>query len=125
MTVNDPAGQTWYSLPEVAEILDIRLRDVRALLRDHTLAGKRRDGEDSPFLVPADFLLTAEDGAAEPGPVPSLRGTLIQLTDGGFTTDEAVDWLLTEQPELGATPIAALRARRIHEVRRVAQTRAV
>ncbi len=125
MTENDAAGTRWYSLPEVAELLDVRLRDVRTLLRDHALAGSRRGDENAPFLIPGDFLLTAEDGAAAPGPLPSLRGTLIQLMDGGFTTEEAVDWLLSEQDELGTTPIAALRARRIHEVRRVAQTVAI
>jgi hypothetical protein len=124
MTENDASGPRWCSLPEVAELLDVRLRDVRDLLREHHLAGTR-PREEGPFLVPRDFLLTAEDGAAEPGPVPSLRGTLIQLTDTGFTVDEAVEWLLTEQEDLGTTPIAALRAQRIHEVRRVAQTLAV
>lgn len=124
MTANDASDPRWCSLPEVAELLDVRLRDVRDLLRDHHLAGTRPQ-EGGPFLVPREFLLTAQDGAAEPGPVPSLRGTLIQLTDSGFTVDEAVEWLLSEQEELGATPIAALRAQRIHEVRRVAQTFAV
>ena len=124
MTIDDSTGMRWYSLPEVAELLDVRLRDVRSLLRDHSLAGSRR-GEDGPFLVPSAFILTAEDGAAQPGPVPSLRGTLMQLMDTGFEPEAAVEWLLTEQPELGSTPIAALRDKRIHEVRRVAQTRAV
>jgi len=124
MTIDD-STMRWYSLPEVAELLDVRLRDVRSLLRDHTLAGSRRGREDGPFLVPAAFILTADDGAAQPGPVPSLRGTLMQLLDTGFGPEEAVDWLLTEQPELGTTPIEALRSKRIHEVRRVAQTRAV
>ncbi|WP_413449842.1 Rv2175c family DNA-binding protein [Georgenia phoenicis] len=124
MTVNDDSGPRWCSLPEVAELLDIRLRDVRDLLRDQALAGTRPE-EGGPFLVPREFILTADDGAAQPGPVPSLRGTLVQLTDTGFSTDEAVQWLLTEQDALGTTPIAALRARRIHEVRRVAQTFAV
>lgn len=116
--------ETWLTIDVVAERLDMRLRDVRSLLRDQSLAGTRRT-EGGPFVVPAQFLLTVEDGAAAPGPVPSLRGTLIQLTDGGLTTEEAVEWLVTEQEELGTTPIAALRARRIHEVRRVAQTSAV
>lgn len=125
MTDIDDANPRWYSLPEVAEILGVRLRDVRTLLRDQSLAGSRRGDDSAPFLVPPEFLVTAEDGAAEPGPLPSLRGTLIQLTDGGLSTDEAVEWLLTELPELGTTPVAALRAKRIHEVRRIAQTHAL
>lgn len=118
---DDAVDSRWLSLPDVAELLDLRLRDVRSLLRDQALAGTRLQ-EDGPFLIPAVFILTHEDGAAEPGPVPSLRGTLIQLTDGGFSTDAAVDWLLGSREELGCSPIAALRARRIHEVRRLAQT---
>lgn len=116
--------EVWLTIDVLAERLGMRLRDVRGLLRDQALAGTRRE-ENGPFVVPAQFIFTAEDGAADPGPVPSLRGTLIQLTDSGMPTDEAVEWLLAEQEELGTTPIAALRARRIHEVRRVAQTAAL
>ncbi len=125
MSADEAAGSgDWLALPEVAELLGIRLRDVRNLLRDSALAASR-PREDGPLLIPAAFLFTAEEGAAEPGPVPSLRGTLIQLADGGMSTEAAVEWLTTEQEELGTTPIAALRARRIHEVRRLAQTLAI
>lgn len=116
--------EVWLTIDVLAERLGMRLRDVRGLIRDQALAGTRRE-EGGPFVVPAQFIFTAEDGAADPGPVPSLRGTLIQLTDSGMPTEEAVEWLLAEQEELGTTPIAALRARRIHEVRRVAQTAAL
>lgn len=118
--MNDDVEPRWLSLPEVAELLDVRLRDVRGLLRDQSLAGTRPTG--GAFLIPAEFLHRREDGAAEPGPVPSLRGTLIQLTDGGLSTEEAVEWLLEPQEELGTSPITALRDRRIREVRRLAQT---
>ena len=125
MSVDEAAGGgERLSLPDVAERLGVRLRDVRGLLRDRALAATRAD-EDGPLLIPAAFLFTAEDGAAGPGPVPSLRGTLIQLGDGGMSVEESVEWLTTEQEELGCTPIAALRARRIHEVRRLAQTIAI
>lgn len=118
------SADSWLTIDVVAERLGMRLRDVRGLIRDQALAGTRLR-EDGPFVVPAQFLFTTADGAAEPGPVPSLRGTLIQLSDGGMSTEEAVEWLLSEQDELGTTPIAALRARRIHEVRRLAQTVAI
>ena len=125
MTADEAAGGgEWLPLPDVAERLGMRLRDVRNLLRDRALAAVRPD-EDGPLLIPSVFLFTAADGAAEPGPVPSLRGTLIQLADGGMSIEESVEWLTTEQEELGTTPIAALRARRIHEVRRLAQTVAI
>jgi hypothetical protein len=55
-------------------------------------------------------------------PLASLRGTIIVLQDAGFSDDEAIDWLLSEEDSIGAAPIDALRAGRKSEVRRVAQT---
>ena len=43
------------------------------------------------------------------------------LSDAGFSDAEALEWLLGEEDSLGTTPIAALRAGRKAEVRRVAQ----
>lgn len=54
-------------------------------------------------------------------PLPELKGTLIVLTDSGFSDDEAMNWLLNEEESLGVAPITALRAGRKAEVRRVAQ----
>ena len=64
--------------------------------------------------APAEFL---RDGA----PVPELHGTAIVLADAGFTDAEALEWLIGEDDSLGTSPIAALRAGRKAEVRRVAQ----
>ncbi len=50
-----------------------------------------------------------------------LRGTIVVLGDAGFTDDEAMNWLLSEEDSLGVTPIEALHAGRKAEVRRVAQ----
>jgi hypothetical protein len=44
------------------------------------------------------------------------------LQDAGFTDDEAIDWLLSEEDSIGQAPISALRQGRKSEVRRVAQT---
>ena len=48
-------------------------------------------------------------------------GTLLALHDAGFSGDEAVDWLLNENDELGERPIAALNAGRKSAVRRATQ----
>ena len=48
-------------------------------------------------------------------------GTVTLLADVGFADDEAVEWMLEVEPSLGTSPIAALRAGRKAEVRRVAQ----
>jgi hypothetical protein len=53
--------------------------------------------------------------------LPELHGTANVLSDAGFSDAEALDWLLDEEDSLGTTPIAALRAGRKAEVRRVAQ----
>ena len=64
--------------------------------------------------MPADFIKDGE-------PLGELRGTIVVLGDAGFNDDEAIHWLLTEEDSLGVAPIAALRAGRKAEVRRVAQ----
>lgn len=106
-----PAGTTWLTVPDLVELLGIPQGKVRRLFDEHILLAVRVDGV---LKVPSDFIVDGE-------PLGDLRGTLIVLADAGFTDDEAMHWLLTEEESLGTTPIAALRARRKAEVRRVAQ----
>lgn len=120
-TMNPTPSSGWLTLDEVAQRLGITHRELHSLMRDNRLAALRRDG-DGPWLVPEGFLQQHEDGWLV---LPSLRGTLIQLLDGGFSTPEAVTWLLSPEPSLRTTPLAALLERRIHEVRRVAQALAL
>lgn len=101
----------WLSLPELVEVLGEPLGRVRRMLDEFQIIGSRRDGA---IRVPAVFLL---DGH----PIPSLRGTIFVLHDAGFTDDEAIDWLLSDEDSIGMPPIEALRAGRKSEVRRVAQ----
>ncbi len=113
MPENDAPLQNteWLTIPEVAEAIGETPGRVRRLLDEHYLIGTRRNG---PITVPAVFLV---DGA----PLGSLRGTIIALQDAGFADDEVIDWLLTDQDELGRAPIAALLAGHKSEVRRVAR----
>lgn len=101
------------SLPETAELLDCRLRDVRAMLGDRRLLAVRREG---PLVISSDQLTRTEDGYE---PLGNLRGTLILLADSGFSDEEADAFLHREEPELGETPMAALHAGRHRAVRRV------
>jgi hypothetical protein len=103
--------RTWLTVPELVELLGVSPSRIRRLIEDRHLLGQRRDGV---LAVPADFI----SGNA---PLPELRGTLIVLGDAGFTDDEAIDWLLSEDAALGTAPIDALRSGRKTEVRRVAQ----
>ncbi|WP_159620885.1 Rv2175c family DNA-binding protein [Ruania rhizosphaerae] len=108
----------WLSLPEVADALEVRLRDVRTMLAERRLVAVRQ-GPNDAWSVPADLLTVGEGDAGRV--LASLRGTLIQLADAGLTDSECVIWLFSEDAELGERPIDALRSGRTHAVRRAAQ----
>jgi hypothetical protein len=109
--VSTTAGTTWLTVPDLVDLLGISQSRVRRLFDERILLAVRVDGV---LRVPADFILDGE-------PLGDLRGTLMVLADAGFTDEEAMHWLLNDEESLGTTPIAALRARRKAEVRRVAQ----
>lgn len=124
MDIFDDLVSRWLSLPEVAEALGVELRAVREMLTERRFVAVHR-GPDSVLSVPADFLvLEGETSPIDGAPVviPALLGTIIQLGDNGFEDPEMVRWLFSENDELGAVPIAALRAGRTHAVRRAAQS---
>lgn len=114
----------WLSVPEVAERLGVRDREVRTMLRDRRLLAVRRAEGRGP-QIPRDFLVPAQDGAPGWQALPSLRGTLVLLADCGLDDDQAMRWLTAHDDELGEAPLAALRRDRTHAVRRVAQTLAL
>ncbi|MCC7127415.1 MAG: DNA-binding protein [Microbacteriaceae bacterium] len=101
----------WLTVPELVERLGIGVSKIRRLIEDRHLLGLRVDGV---LKVPELFLQGNEV-------LPELRGTLILLTDRGYSDEEAMSWLLTEESSLGVTPIEALREGRKAEVRRIAQ----
>ena len=100
----------WLSVPDVAERLRVDVTKVRQLLRERKLLGVRRDGV---LWVPAIFV---GDGAILKG----LPGTLSLLADSGFSDDEALRWLFTDD-ELPGSPVRALAENRGTEVKRRAQ----
>lgn len=102
----------WLTTPDLVEILGEPLGRVRRLIAEQHLVGSTRNGA---FAVPSVFIV---DGR----PLASLRGTIIVLTDAGFSDDEVIDWLLAEEEELGRTPIAALLDGHKSAVRRIART---
>ena len=112
------AAETWLTLPDVAERMKVPVGRVRECLRDRQLLAVPRDG-DGALHLPESFLVDGDDGVEA---IPTLRGTILVLTDAGFTDEEAMRWLLAENDEVGSTPIDALRAGRKTLVRRVAQT---
>jgi len=100
------------SLSEVATRLGIGPTGVRDLVKaGHLLTVQ---GEDGATVVPAAQL----DGAAL---VKHLVPVLRLLGDAGYSADEALRWLTTEDPSLPGTPLAALHENRATEIKRRAQ----
>lgn len=93
------------------EVLDLNQSQVRRLIEDNVLAATRIDGV---LKVPADFIHEGE-------PLHSLQGTIVLLRDVGFESDELVQWLISDEESLKASPVDALKAGRKAEVRRIAQ----
>lgn len=106
------ADTTWLTIPDVCEALSLTPGKVHRLVEERALLGKKIDGV---FRIPDVFV----DGAS---PVSDLKGTALVLIDGGFSVEGAIDWLLADHAVLGTSPIAAIRAGRKTEVRRLAQT---
>lgn len=101
----------YLTIPDLVERWRLTPSKVRRLIEDGYLAAVRIDGVLS---IPAEFI----DGDE---PLHSLRGTLLALHDAGFSDEEAVAWLLSENDELGERPVAALRGGRKSAVRRATQ----
>ena len=102
----------WLTVPDLGELLGLRLSDVRQLLVDRQLLGVRI-GSRNVMSVPSKFV----NGA---GPLPELPGTFTVLADGRMSDPEILRWLFTPDatlPVQGA-PIDALLAGFKTEVRR-------
>ncbi len=105
----------WLTVPALVELLNLSPGKVHRLIEDRHLLAVWRD---RVLVVPEEFV---QDGE----PLKDVRGTLMLLADDGFTDDEAMEWMLAVNEMLGVSPIAALRAGRKSEVRRVAQALAL
>ncbi|MBA4247349.1 MAG: DNA-binding protein [Microbacterium sp.] len=101
----------WLTVPDLVDVLQLSPGKVHRLIEDRHLLAVRRD---KVLVIPEEFVLDGE-------PLKDLRGTLMLLADDGFSDDEAMQWMLEVNDLLGVSPIAALRAGRKAEVRRVAQ----
>jgi hypothetical protein len=101
----------WITLPDIAEMLDVKITRVHQLLRDRILLAVRRDGV---LRVPVE--LVATDTVRK-----HLPGVLNLLHDAGYNDEEALRWLYTRDDSLPGTPAAALSGSRATEVKRRAQ----
>ncbi|MFV2143154.1 Rv2175c family DNA-binding protein [Isoptericola sp. G70] len=117
LPLDDLVGD-WLTLPDLADALGVEPGRARGLVASRHVIGVKR-GERKTFQVPAAFVVTGEDG--EPEVLETLRGTVILLSDAGFSDAEALRWLFTPEDTLEAAPVEALRAGRRAQVRRLAQ----
>lgn len=104
--------QDWTTVPDVAEALDVKVTKVHQLVSERALLTVR--GTDGVRRIPALFM----DGDSV---LDSLKGTLTVLFDAGFTDEEAITWLFTEDESLPGRPVDALHQGRKTEIRRRAQ----
>ena len=103
----------WLTLPDLAERIDQPLPKVRQLVREGKLVTVRR-GTPPVQYVPAELV---SDGRLLKG----LAGALTVLRDAGYSDDEALRWLLTEDVSLSGRPVDAMAAGRDTAVKRRAQ----
>src|SRR3954468_19483308 len=100
---------------EVAQLLGTSPNRVRQLLHDRKLMAVPGSGNGK---IPADFV---QDGVI----LKHLAGLLTVLQDGGFSDEEAFEWLFRADDSLPGTPVQALRDDRHTEVTRRAQALAL
>lgn len=102
----------WLPVPDIAQLWDISVVEVRRMIDDGELPAVRR-GPRNVLSVPHDLV--------SPTLVDRLSGTVTLLRDGGMDTAEVIEWLLTDDPTLPGRPVDQLRQGRRGEVRRRAQ----
>lgn len=100
---------TWYTLPDIAEMWGVSIGDIRRAVEDHELLAVKR-GKPKVLSVPAELV--------DQGQIEKLAGTITLLLDGGFSESEALHWLMTPDETLPGTPISQLREGKRGEVRR-------
>jgi hypothetical protein len=116
----DALVPAWLTLPDAAEKLGVEVTRVRQLVKEGQLLAVRRtaDSGNRVLQVPAAFI-------GEGRIVKGLAGTITLLKDDGFSDEEMLEWLFTEDETLPGSPVMALRENRGTEVKRRAQALAV
>lgn len=107
----EASAPQYFTVPDLVELFGEPVGRIHRLIEDHYLAGTKVDGV---FKIPAEFVQNDEV-------IPAMRGTMLTLLDAGFSVDEAVRWLLTDNDELGQRPIDTMRAGHKAAVRRAVQ----
>ncbi|ANE04416.1 Rv2175c family DNA-binding protein [Corynebacterium crudilactis] len=111
-----PDNEPLLTLPEVAERLGVVVTKVMDLVNEHKLIIVRRDGIRH---IPEAFLSKKKENTNR-----FIPGVIALLADGGFSDEEILAFLFTEDETLPGRPIDALHGQLAREVMRRAQAMA-
>lgn len=103
------------ALPDAADLIGVAVTRIHALLQEGRLIAVNRDGIPQ---IPARFFEGDEVARFVPG-------ALALLADGGYTREETLEWLFTEDESLPGRPVDALHGHLAREVMRRAQAMAL
>ncbi|SDL83267.1 hypothetical protein SAMN04488535_0929 [Corynebacterium mycetoides] len=109
------AGESLFTLPDVAAYLGVPVTRVHDLIGAHKLLVYRKDGVK---YVPE--LLLGTDGELS----KFVGGAIMVLHDGGYGEDEILHYLFTPDDTLPGRPVDALHGHGAREVIRRAQAMA-
>jgi hypothetical protein len=104
------------ALKEAAQRMGVPITRIEQMVRDRELIAFKRKRVP---VVPEVFV------GGEGGVLKGLPATITLLRDGGYTEEEIVRWLFTDDDTLPGSPIAALHGNRGKEVTRRAQAMAM
>lgn len=104
------------TLPETADRLGVVVTRVHDLLSEKKLLSYRHDGQR---LIPAAFL--GEKNIVN----KFVPGVITLLADGGYTDEEILHYLFSEDESLPGRPVDALHGHLAREVLRRAQAMAL
>nr|WP_282101439.1 Rv2175c family DNA-binding protein [Corynebacterium callunae] len=110
------ADEPLLSIPEIAERLNVVVTKVMDMVSEHKLITVQRDGIR---YIPEAFLSTKKENTNR-----FIPGVIALLSDGGFTDEEILKFLFTEDDTLPGRPIDALHGHLAREVMRRAQAMA-
>lgn len=110
----DELSSGWLSLPDLAEQIGEPLSKIRDWIREGRLAVIQR-GTPPIKSVPSEFV---HDGEL----IKGLSGAMTVLADAGYSTEQAMRWLLTEEPTLPGRPVDLMAKGSHHAVKRLAMT---
>jgi hypothetical protein len=106
----DDLCSDWISLPELADRIGETQSRIRQWIRDGRLIVVER-GTPTTRQVPAEFV---HDGELLRG----LGGAITVLADAGYSAEESMRWLLTDDPTLPGRPVELMAQGRHHAVKR-------